>query len=118
MYYNSILISSIRTLFLAGVLATEFTVDPQQQDIEPFQWVLCWEANLQSTDLIQLLVEGFFRKWFHALRQWLEVEGGADFDELYEWYLGWKNLLPDSIKADPTIKTMFALGELLSSLPF
>lgn len=93
---------------LLQVLRNEFAVNPQQQYILPFQWVMTWEPILPPHTLLQLLITDFFPKWFHGLHTWLSAD--PNFDEVSAWYLGWKQQFPPSLREHTSIKAMFNLG--------
>jgi len=89
-------------------LAKDFVVNPTQQYVDPFNWVISWEPLIENRVLVQLLATEFFPKWFHALYTWLNAT--PNFEEVSRWYLGWKSLFPDSVKEHKAIKQMFNSG--------
>jgi len=93
---------------LHNVLRSEFTVNPSQQFVDPFRWVMEWTSLIPSRVMIQLLRMEFFPKWFKALHLWLLKE--PNFEEVSKWYLGWKSLLPDLLKDSQDIKQLFNRG--------
>jgi tuftelin-interacting protein 11 len=90
---------------LHQLLRTEFTVNPQQQAVEPFQAVMSWVELFPPRVLLQLLRMEFFPRWFNALHSWLS--SAPDLDEVRKWYLGWKSLFPASLRAHPDIALLF-----------
>jgi len=93
---------------LKQTLVKEFVVNPTQQYVDPFNWVISWEPLVDPRILIQLLATEFFPKWFHALYTWLNA--APNFEEVSRWYLGWKGLFPEAIKESKSIKQMFTAG--------
>jgi len=67
---------------LGHSLARDFTVNPHQQYIDPFRWVMAWETLLDERIMINLLLQHFWPKWFRALYTWLN--NTPNFEE----YLG------------------------------
>ena len=82
---------------LEDALAT-LQINPSNQVLDPLKWVLKWEPMLGSSAFITLLEQYFFRKWHTALHAWLTA-GSANFDEVTQWYLGWKTVFPDELLA-------------------
>jgi len=93
---------------LADMLRREFVVNPHQQYIEPFNWVMAWETLVSPRAMIQLLNNEFFPKWFHALYSWLS--SNPDFEEVSKWYTGWKSLLAPGLMAQPAMRTLMSRG--------
>jgi tuftelin-interacting protein 11 len=56
--------------------------------------------------IVSLLQREFFPKWFHVLKLWLAHD--PDYDEITEWYLGWKAVFPAPVMADAYVKKAFA----------
>ena len=73
-------------------------INPSNQVLEPLKCVLKWEPMLGSSAFITLLEQHFFRKWHTALHAWLST-GSANFDEVTQWYLGWKTVFPEELLA-------------------
>eukprot|EP00794_Sanderia_malayensis_P003562 gene3562-4067_t len=79
-----------------------FTVNPHQQHLEPFQWIMSWKDMLSLQHIVSILEKHFFQKWLQVLRQWLCNE--PNYDEVTKWYLGWKSMLGEDLLANPTVK--------------
>jgi len=47
-----------------------------------------WEELLSVKYMESLLDNEFFPKWLHVLGLWLQ--NNPNYDELVQWYLGWK----------------------------
>lgn len=70
-------------------------INPAQQQLDPFNWVLAWHGALPLGRLVSLLEKGFFPKWHQVLYHWLSHS--PNFEEVTRWYLGWKGLLPQEV---------------------
>lgn len=93
---------------LHQVLRVEFVVNPHQQVVDPFNWVMAWVDMIPERVMLQMLRMEFFPKWFQALNTWLSHS--PDFEEVSRWYLGWKHLFPDAIKDHPSLKALLNSG--------
>lgn len=80
---------------LHNLFRTKFVVNPQHQVVDPFNWVMRWHSLMPARVLVQLLRLEFFPKWFTALHVWLT--NSPNFEEVQQWYLGWKQLLPEPL---------------------
>ncbi|MGH0140691.1 UNVERIFIED_CONTAM: hypothetical protein FKN15_044715 [Acipenser sinensis] len=49
-----------------GLCLSEFVVNPHQQHMDPFQWVLDWEGMLSPSSLVGMLDKHFFPKWLQV----------------------------------------------------
>lgn len=77
---------------LAQVLHHEFTVNPQQQQLEPLVWCLAWQTLLPG-EIDSLLEKEFFPKWLHVLQQWLSLgRDEVNYDEIRQWYTWWRQV--------------------------
>jgi tuftelin-interacting protein 11 len=90
---------------LHQLLRTKFTVNPHQQDVEPFQAVMGWVELFPQRVLLQLLRQEFFPRWLQALHTWLS--SAPDLDEVRKWYLGWKHMIPAPLRAHPNVVLLF-----------
>eukprot|EP00761_Pharyngomonas_kirbyi_P008421 gb/GECH01008432.1/.p1 GENE.gb/GECH01008432.1/~~gb/GECH01008432.1/.p1 ORF type:complete len:701 (+),score=183.15 gb/GECH01008432.1/:1-2103(+) len=81
-----------------------FEINPAGQDIRPFEWVMLWNDVIPDHQMLSLLDGGFFKKWFEVLYEWLN--GEPDFEEVKQWYDGWKNMFPESLRETPHIRRM------------
>lgn len=68
---------------LAMVLR-ELAVDPTQQDLAPFRWVVGWSDVVAPADMARMLADHFFPKFTAALCDWLSQDG-ANLAEIAEW---------------------------------
>ncbi|KAM9744230.1 tuftelin-interacting protein 11 [Menidia menidia] len=83
----------------------ELVINPHQQQMEPFNWVMDWEGMLSPSCLISLLDKNFFPKWLQVLCSWLS--NSPNYEEITKWYLGWKSMFSDMLLAQPQIKEKF-----------
>lgn len=83
----------------------EFIINPHQQHLEPFHWVMEWEDIITQQHFISLLEKHFFPRWIQVLRGWLSVS--PNYDEVIQWYSGWKGMFSDDLLNHPTIKVQF-----------
>lgn len=51
---------------VAAVCLGELVVNPHQQMIEPFNWVMDWEGMLSLSSMVGLLDKHFFNKWLQV----------------------------------------------------
>lgn len=80
----------------------ELVVNPHQQLLEPFNWVMDWEGMLSLSTMVGLLDKNFFPKWLQVLCSWLS--NNPNYEEITKWYLGWKSLLPENLLSHPVVK--------------
>lgn len=52
--------------FLIALCLGELVINPHQQQMEPFNWVLDWEGMLSPSSLVSLLDKHFFSKWLQV----------------------------------------------------
>ncbi|KAB5546367.1 hypothetical protein PHYPO_G00071250 [Pangasianodon hypophthalmus] len=80
----------------------ELVVNPHQQLIDPFNWVMDWEGMLSLSSMVGLLEKHFFNKWLQVLCSWLS--NNPNYEEITKWYLGWKGMLSEQLLSHPVIK--------------
>ncbi|XP_022103603.1 tuftelin-interacting protein 11-like isoform X2 [Acanthaster planci] len=85
-----------------AVCLQEFVINPYDQHLEPYRWVVDWEELLPTPTLASLFEKHFLPKWLQVLCSWLG--NNPDYEEVSEWYLGWKGLLPERIREEPAVK--------------
>lgn len=83
----------------------EFVINPHQQHMESFSWIIDWEGMISVSSLVGLLEKSFFAKWLQVLCSWLS--NNPNYEEITKWYLGWKSMFSDQVLAHPTIKEKF-----------
>uniref|UniRef100_UPI00358ECF24 tuftelin-interacting protein 11 n=1 Tax=Myxine glutinosa TaxID=7769 RepID=UPI00358ECF24 len=83
----------------------DFLINPHQQHLDPFRWVMDWEGMLSISSLVSLLDKRFFPKWLQVLCAWLT--NGPNYEEIVKWYQGWKSLFSELLLAHPTMRDKF-----------
>lgn len=81
-------------------------INPKQQFLDPFKWVLLWTDLVAEQHIIALLETEFFPKWSKALEAWLSSQS-PDYDEISRWYVGWKGMFPTNLANNPRIRLYF-----------
>ncbi|XP_022257419.1 tuftelin-interacting protein 11-like, partial [Limulus polyphemus] len=89
---------------LAMVLQN-FIINPHQQHLDIWQWVMAWEDLLPVASLANLLQKHFFPQWLQVLCAWLNHN--PNYDEVTKWYTGWKSMFSEALLNDPVIKDQF-----------
>ncbi|CAG0888452.1 unnamed protein product [Cyprideis torosa] len=87
---------------LQSVLQKEFVINPRQQDLTPWTWVMLWSDLLSPALVANLLDQHFFPQWMKVLVTWLNHM--PSYDEVSSWFTGWKNMFPPAVLEDMTIK--------------
>ncbi|PSN55670.1 Tuftelin-interacting protein 11 [Blattella germanica] len=83
----------------------ELVINPHQQHLEQWNWVLDWEDLLPVHTLASLLEKHFFPKWLQILTLWLNH--APNYDEITNWYRGWKGMVSESLLTQPAVKEQF-----------
>eukprot|EP01116_Phalansterium_solitarium_P024058 TRINITY_DN8696_c0_g1_i1.p1 TRINITY_DN8696_c0_g1~~TRINITY_DN8696_c0_g1_i1.p1 ORF type:complete len:795 (+),score=358.05 TRINITY_DN8696_c0_g1_i1:102-2486(+) len=83
----------------------DFVVNPQQQYLEPFTWVMTWEDMIPPQYMVTLLDNEFFPKWHNVLYTWLS--SNPDYAEVTRWYTGWKQRFPPSLVGHERLRAQF-----------
>jgi len=86
----------------------EFVINPVQQYIEPFQWLMLWEDMIPVHHFVALLEVEFFPKWLNVLFSWLSSR--PDYNEVSRWYLGWKDMFPPDLLTTDRIRIQFNIA--------
>ncbi|KMQ91009.1 tuftelin-interacting protein 11-like protein [Lasius niger] len=87
------------------IALSEFVINPHQQHIEPWHWVYEWKELIPVHIMAGLLDKFFFPKWLQVLALWLNHS--PNYDQITNWYMGWKGMLSDKLLAEPVIKEHF-----------
>lgn len=96
---------------------TELVVNPLHQELETIMNVLLWHRVVAPKHLARMLETEFFPKFLSVLQAWLKATPA--YEELYRWYVGWKQLFPAPLLARPRVRAGFhqALRLIDASLP-
>ncbi|XP_078713572.1 tuftelin-interacting protein 11 isoform X1 [Lampetra fluviatilis] len=89
-----------------GMCLSDFVINPHQQHLDPFRWVIDWEGMLSPASLVTLLDKHFFAKWLQVLCAWLS--NNPNYEEIIKWYQGWKSLFSEQLLAHVTVKEKFS----------
>ncbi|XP_046748597.1 septin-interacting protein 1 [Diprion similis] len=87
------------------VVLAEFVINPHQQHLDQWNWVFEWNEMLPIHTMAGLLDKFFFPKWLQVLALWLNHS--PNYDQVTNWYMGWKGMLSDKLLAEPQIKEYF-----------
>jgi tuftelin-interacting protein 11 len=83
----------------------EFIINPQQQVIDGFQWVINWHDLVPPHLFIPIFEFEFFPKWFNVLHLWLST--APNYEEVMRWYLNWKKMFPEQLQSHERIRDKF-----------
>lgn len=84
----------------------EFVINPHQQILEPFHWIISWRDIIALPHMISILEKAFFTKWLQVLCTWLS--NMPNYEEVTNWYLGWKSQFPAEFLAHLYVKEQFS----------
>eukprot|EP00933_Yihiella_yeosuensis_P031528 TRINITY_DN250_c1_g3_i2.p1 TRINITY_DN250_c1_g3~~TRINITY_DN250_c1_g3_i2.p1 ORF type:complete len:814 (-),score=228.35 TRINITY_DN250_c1_g3_i2:214-2655(-) len=85
------------------------SIRPDGQDLQPIKDLLIWIDVAPIGGLARVLETGLFPMWHDALRKWLRTPG-VEFNEVLQWYQGWKALLPAELREQPAVQKSLANG--------
>ncbi|XP_063223581.1 tuftelin-interacting protein 11 [Bacillus rossius redtenbacheri] len=83
----------------------EFVINPHEQHLDQWTWVMEWEDLLPVHIFASLLEKNFFPKWLQILTLWLSH--APNYDEITNWYMGWKKMFSEKLLMQPGIKEQF-----------
>ncbi|GJZ77623.1 septin and tuftelin-interacting protein 1 homolog 1 [Tanacetum coccineum] len=75
--------------------------------LDQFYWVCMW-ANLIPVHYMLQIMDVFLNKWLAVLYKWLCSK--PDLEEVRNWYLGWKNLIPTNLLSNKHIRGRLNMG--------
>ena len=80
-------------------------INPHQQCLDVWHWVMSWQHMTSTPTMAALLDKHFFPKWLHVLYNWLSKD--PDYNEVKDWYIGWKQMLSKPLVSYPSIADAF-----------
>ncbi|XP_066602843.1 septin-interacting protein 1 [Prorops nasuta] len=83
------------------IALTELIINPNQQHLDQWNWVYEWKDLLPVHIMAGLLDKFFFPKWLQVLALWLTHS--PDYDQVNNWYAGWRGMFNDKLLAEPVI---------------
>lgn len=64
-----------------------------------------WVEVMNPQIMADLLDKSFFPRWLQVLTLWLNMS--PNYDQVTEWYSGWKNLIPPKLREQQHIKGIY-----------
>ncbi|XP_011501452.1 PREDICTED: tuftelin-interacting protein 11 [Ceratosolen solmsi marchali] len=87
------------------IALSELIINPHQQHLDQWNWVYEWKDLIPVQTMAALLDKLFFPKWLQVLGLWLNHS--PNYEQVTNWYTGWKGMLNDKLLAEPIIKEHF-----------
>ncbi|OXU25035.1 hypothetical protein TSAR_000542 [Trichomalopsis sarcophagae] len=87
------------------IALSELIINPHQQHLDQWEWVYDWKDLIPIHIMASLLDKFFFPKWLQVLGLWLNHS--PNYEQVTNWYTGWKGMLSDKLLAEPIIKDHF-----------
>jgi hypothetical protein len=95
---------------LAGMCLGELVINPHQQHMDAFYWVMDWEGMISVSSLVGLLEKHFFPKWLQVSSV---VQEGPQCPLLSSHRIASAQLLREPV-GDVEIKALAHLGHRLA----
>ena len=89
------------------IVLSELIINPHQQHLDQWNWVYDWKDLISSYTMASLLDKFFFPKWLQVLGLWLNHT--PNYDQVTNWYTGWKSMLSEKLLMEPLVKGMYFL---------
>lgn len=93
------------------IFEDELVVNPSQQNLEPWNWVISWLELISLANFVNLMEKSFFPKWLKTLSIWLN--SSPNYEEVSKWYVGWKSLFSEKLAQHPHIRAKFSQGLIM-----
>lgn len=90
------------------VLQDDFEVNPANQKFDQFNWVMRWASAIPGHLMVDMIVKFFFPSWMKGLHFWLKTN--PNFEDVANWYRGWKELIPKEFHANESIRRQLECG--------
>uniref|UniRef100_A0A0E0MPH1 G-patch domain-containing protein n=1 Tax=Oryza punctata TaxID=4537 RepID=A0A0E0MPH1_ORYPU len=87
----------------------EFQINSANQELDQFNWVMIWASAIPVHHMVHMLEVDFFSKWQQDLYHWL-CSPNPDFNEIMNWYKGWKGLFRPESLANERIRMLLTGG--------
>lgn len=88
------------------LVLNQFILNPSEQQMEPWNWVMAWQDLIPLGSLANLLDTCFFPKWLQVLSVWLNAS--PNYEEISKWYSGWKSSFSEKLLQHPSVKAKLA----------
>uniref|UniRef100_A0A224Z2P8 Tuftelin-interacting protein 11 n=1 Tax=Rhipicephalus zambeziensis TaxID=60191 RepID=A0A224Z2P8_9ACAR len=83
-------------------------INPHQQHLDVWQWVMAWEDLCPASSMATLLEKTFFPQWLQVLAGWLQHN--PNYQEISKWYTGWKSLFSDALLQQTSVREQFKVA--------
>jgi hypothetical protein len=87
----------------------EFESNPANQKLDQFNLVILWASAIPVHHMVHMLEIDFFSKCQLVLYHWL-CSPNPDFNEIMNWYKGWKGLFPPELLTNECIRILLTAG--------